>query len=499
VTPAALVVVDAEVAGRSAQAVRIEDGLVVQVGGAADVDRRGAEVIDAAGGAVVPGLHDHHLHLLGLAARLSSLDLADDPDPATVDRRMHEAATTRGPGVAGSWLRVTGYDEHRHGRLDRWRLDALGAGRPIRVQHRSGLSWVVSTDAMERLGLDADPVETAVADPEPDRRPGVSSAVEAEPGALGGGAGVERTAEGTATGWLHRLDRWMGERIGRTPPDLARVGRLLAAAGVTGATDTTPVLDDDSVALLADARATGDLPQHLVVLGRADATGLGGRMRLGPVKLVVDEHSGLDVEGLTDDIRRAHGRGRRAALHCVTRAECVAAVVALVGAGPGPGDRLEHASVLPPDLDPVLAAAGVVVVTQPRFVWERGDHYLDAVDPADRPHLYRLASLRAAGVAVALSSDAPVASPDPWAALTTAADRRTRSGRVLSGHEAVEAAVALEGYLTDAMDPGGPLRRLVVGAPADLCVLPVPLAGLGDMGPGTEVRSTIVGGKVVHG
>ena len=287
--------------------------------------------------------------------------------------------------------------------------------------------------------------------------------------------------------------------MGRVAPDLAPVGRHLAALGITGVTDTTPVLDDEAVGVLHHAVRTGRLPQRLVVLGREDAGGLDGWADLVPVKLVADEHTGLDPDAMAEVIGAAHRRGRRVAVHCVTRAECVATVAALLAAGALPGDRLEHASVLPVELDAALAASGVVVVTQPAFVHERGDHYLAEVDADDRSVLYRHASLRAAGVVVALGSDAPVGSVDPWAALRAARDRRTRTGVRLGPSESVDPLDALDGFLRDPLAPEGPPRRLKVGAAGDLCVLGAPLRAVGEAPAAEWVRATVIDGSIVHG
>jgi len=57
-----------EVDGRRCD-VLIRDGRVADVGG--PFRGTGDNAIDGEGGAVIPGLHDHHLHLLALAAELT--------------------------------------------------------------------------------------------------------------------------------------------------------------------------------------------------------------------------------------------------------------------------------------------------------------------------------------------------------------------------------------------------------------------------------------------
>ncbi len=503
---AALVLRRVEVEGRTVDVVAV-DGVVRAVGpGVADgpdvdhVDH--LEEVDGRGGALFPGLHDHHVHLLAMAARSAGLDLDPLPDPASVDAALHAAAVDAaqhatqhatadsraprppepvpvshplgcetGTGSSRGWVRAGGYDEHRHGPLDRWRLDAVAPGVAVRVQHRSGLAWALSSAGLGAVGL------------------------------LGHGTatdGVERDASGEPTGWLHRLDRWLGDRVPRAEPDLAAVARRLAGYGITGVTDATHDIGAQRLGLLRAAARSGALPQRVVVLGADDPHSVEGWARLGPLKLLADESLGLDPERLAGRVRAAHARGRAVAVHAVTRAENVTAVTALELAGARPGDRIEHGSVLPRELDPFLAAAGVTVVVQPSLVAERGDHHLAEVEAPDLPLLHRHASLLAAGVRVGVGSDAPVTSPDPWAGVRAASTRATRTGAVVGPSEAVAPGVALGWYLADPLDPGGPPRRVVPGAPADLCLLDAPLAEVLDTPDAGHVRATWIGGTLVR-
>ena len=64
---APLRIVGAEVAGVAGVDLRVEDGRIAALGH--DLDSRpGEEVLQASGGALLPGLHDHHIHLLACAA-----------------------------------------------------------------------------------------------------------------------------------------------------------------------------------------------------------------------------------------------------------------------------------------------------------------------------------------------------------------------------------------------------------------------------------------------
>ena len=112
-------------------------------------------------------------------------------------------------------------------------------------------------------------------------------------------------------------------------------------------------------------------------------------------------------------IRTAHEQDRTVAVHCVTRPALALTLAALDAAGAFIGDRIEHGSVVPPQLRTLVASLGLVVVTQPNFVAERGDRYLAEVDADDQPHLYPCRSLLDAGVGVGGSTDALFGDPDP--------------------------------------------------------------------------------------
>nr|WP_246325074.1 amidohydrolase family protein [Petropleomorpha daqingensis] len=434
----------AEVRGRRAD-VRITGDRVAAVAPA--LERiPGEEVLEARGGALLPGFVDPHLHLLALAAALTSVRCGP---PDVQDTATLAAALAAAPGDAAGWVRGVGYAETVAGNLDAAALDRLHAARPVRVQHRSGALWVVNGVAARLLDLDS-------AD----------------------APGVERGPDGRPTGRLWRADAWLRGRLRSSPPDLAAVGRRLAELGITAVIDATPDLDPAALAALAGA----GLPQRVTVLGAPLDGPLPHGLTAGPFKIVLADSALPDLDDLTGRIAAAHAAGRAVAVHCVTREALVLLLAALERAGRHPGDRVEHAALVPAELVPALR--GLTVVTQPGFLADRGDDYLRDVPADEHADLYRCRSLVDAGVAVALSSDAPYGPLDPWAVLAAAVDRRTRSGAVVGPDERLTPAAALD-RLT-----GG--RRVVPGAVADLVLLdgPQPAAD--------AVRTVWVGGAEVY-
>lgn len=438
-TSGALVVRRGEVDGRIVDVVIVGDR-ILRIG--ADLETpAGARVVDARGGAVLTGLVDHHIHLFATAAADQSVDVSGVDGLARIGRE---------PG--GGWLRAIGATTE----LNRADLDAHAQERPVRVQHRSGALWTLNSAAIAELDR-AGP----------------------DPSDVGGLSPRERR-----TGQLWRADDRLRAMLPTSaPPDVAALGRRLAARGVTTVVDATPTMSEQSLALLRD-----ELPQRVVALG----TDAGP----APRKVVLGDHALPSLADLVAVFDAVHRAGRGVALHCVTRESLVLAVVALKTVGALAGDRVEHAAVCDDALAADLAGLGVVVVTQPSLVYRRGDDYLLDCDPADRPFLWRYRGLLDAGVRVAPSSDAPYGDPDPWRTVWAASTRLTTGGSVLGEEESVAPIVALEAMQTDPLDPGGVPRRLAAGEVADLCILDRPLAAALTDPLSVVVRCTVARGEV---
>jgi predicted amidohydrolase YtcJ len=422
--------------------VRIADGRIAAIAPAdsspfaANRYRIGADgSVDAGGGAVLPGLHDHHIHLMALAAARSSLDVS----PAAVrDVAGFVAAlgTSRLP-------RAVGYHESVAGPLDRWKLDAIVGDRAVRVQHRSGALWVLSSSALAEL-----------------------------PRQLFDDPGVRRDDTGRVTGELFGLDAQLREHTAGSPPDVAAIGEELANYGVTGVTDMTPTESAADVDLLATTALHPAFPVRVVVSGGpALDPDVARELERGPIKVVVADHRLPTVDELVASFRAARRLRRPVAVHCVSRIALVLALAAWREAGSAPGDRIEHGAVIPLELVGEVRDLGLTVVTQPSFVRDRGDDYRRDVDLADRDDLWRCASLVERGIPVGGSTDAPYGDADPWAAVRAAVERTTPTGAVLGAGERLDVGRALELFLSDATDPGGPPRRIEAGARAELCVM----------------------------
>jgi predicted amidohydrolase YtcJ len=274
---------DVEVAARRVD-VRLGGGRILAVGALTPSGEE--EVLDGGGGALLPGLHDHHLHLLAIAAARASVDVGEGLD---VLRR-----------ASGAWVRGVNARES----VDRHVLDALVPDRPARVQHRSGALWMLNTRALREVAP-----------------------------ALDDSADVERDASGEPTGRLWRYDARLRSALPPTTPDLGGVVDEFLRLGITSVTDATPDLDDDAVRLLQD------LPLPVTLLGDSNST--------APRKLLLRDHDLPSYDELRDRIADAHAGGRGVAVHCVTRESLLLTLAVLDDVGRHRDDRIEHAAVVP--------------------------------------------------------------------------------------------------------------------------------------------------------
>jgi predicted amidohydrolase YtcJ len=421
------------------------DGVIVDVRVSVRIDdvadtlapRPGEDVLDAAGGTVLPGLHDHHVHLHSAAAADTSIRVGP---PQIRDRAGLATALACAEAGEDGWIRAVGYHDSVAGPLDRAALDALVPTVPLRVQHRSGVLWILNSAGLAGIGLAGHP-----------------------------------------DGRLRSTDSWSAA-LSRNETNLNDLSGRLCRYGVTGITDATPDLDIADIVRLSELHRHGELGQHVHCLA--------------PGKRILHDDD-LDLEQLAGWIAERHRDGGPVAIHCVTAAQLLVTIAALREAGTHPGDRIEHAAVVPSDCLADVAGLAVTVVTQPNFVAERGDQYLNEIPAAEHDQLWRVASLLRAGVPVAFSTDMPFGNGDPWAAMRAAVHRTTPSGAVLGIDECISARTALTMFLGRPDQPTQP-RAVEPGEPADLCVLSVPPeTALAELDAGM-VAATVIGGEIAY-
>ena len=490
----------------SAAVVAVREGRVAWTGPAESLGRAtgpGVEAIDCRGGTLVPGFIDAHCHLLAYASSLTAVDCR--PSAVSTIADIQQALRTRTATAApGQWIRAFGYDElelveRRH--PTRWDLDEASLRNPVRLSHGSGHAVVLNSLGLEAVGICASSSEP--------------------PGAV-----IERGAEtGEPSGVLLEMDGYLDGRIPPPAEDelfraVGLAGERMLSRGVTSVQDATAANSLDRWEFFVNLRGRRMFGPRVTMMPGATRLseftrrGMGfaygdDLLNLGAAKIMLTATAGSlhpAVDALRAMALEAQSAGFPLAIHAVEPEAVVAAAEAIADArssgGPGASlrHRVEHCSECPPKAIEALAAAGAVVVTQPGFVYHRGRRYLAAVPPERRRWLYRVRSLREAGICVGFGSDAPVTDPDPLLAIWAAVTRRGRGGELVGGEQAVSVEEALRmssaaGAFASSQDADK--GSIEAGKLADLALLERdPLQVDPDEVRDIRVMKTIVGGHV---
>jgi predicted amidohydrolase YtcJ len=225
-----------------------------------------------------------------------------------------------------------------------------------------------------------------------------------------------------------------------------------------------------------------------------------------PYPSATGRDNGLQIltdEELAEVVRYVHGAGARVAVHTNGDA-AISKVVGLIEALDGAVSahhRIEHCSIVTPELVDRMATAGIVPVPFGPFIATFGDQIEGYYGPgrAERTCAHR--TLLDAGVLPAGSSDYPLASADPMVALGSMVTRRARSGRVVGASQRIGVRDALRVYTEGSARASGEQDskgRLSVGMLADFAVLDAdPFLVAAEELEAIEVVSTWVGGSCV--
>jgi predicted amidohydrolase YtcJ len=446
------------------------------------------------GRTVSPGFIDCHLHFMGAASAAAGLQVSKC---RTISELLADLRIAAGKTPPGNWIKAFGCDEAllRDGRAPtRAELDSATPRHPLRLRHQTlHASWLNSR-AIAALGLER-----------AEFRPPAGAMVQSEAGRL----------SGLAVG----MEQWLSRRL---PPVTeaalearARVfSRELAAAGVTAFIDATVRNGTEEVALFAKLVREGAICQRVgMMIGarelesapEAIAIARGGGIGILAAKFI--ENSPDHVPAIAARAAQAFRLGLDCAFHVTEVEELETALAAVEAARPQVAVqaaaetffRIEHGGLIAPNyLERLAATPDCWVVTNPGFVYYRGDKF--AQQPGLVPYIYRAKSLLAAGVSLAAGTDGPVSPARPLPAIAAAVARTTLEGKPLAPEEALKTVEAFALFTRSAaqlarIDAG----EISDGKLADLIVLPRdPLKLNAAEIMALQVDLTIVGGRIIY-
>lgn len=537
---------------RISDAIAVKGGTIVGLGReeADHLTGPGTKVVDAAGGAVIPGINDAHLHFVSAAMAAFGyvrLDPVAAPDWASVVEAINAA-----PAGEDGWVRAHGWDEVLLGPASGNLLECR-PGTPVVAFDATGHQLLANREALRRAGIIA-----ATSD-------------------VDGGV-VERAADGTPTGLLQDgamelLSRAMPPIPDSTlRPAALRLQEQLHMLGITSVTEpglgpaSAGLMDGAgstaALGLLGDLATAGELTLRINVLmlfagtGGANAAAISEglrsgladsftdrgidprQLRIAGVKIFADgiprsgtawmsepygaacKHGSLVIQGSSDDDRVAElhriielidRAGLQAGVHATGDAATSVAIQALVATGSEAGSTgsknrhyIIHGAFRDTETLATMAANGIGYSTNPLIRQEAGDMMRGVLGEERFSRHQPLQSALQAGVHFNLASDAPVTSADWRLSVVAAVRRATRSTPgALNDPERITGLQALAAMTIQAawQDHAEHFKgALVPGMVADLCLLSSPWPDDDEIEKllETDIRLTVSGGRVVH-
>jgi hypothetical protein len=449
----------------AAEAFAVRDGRFVAVGKASEVAAfigTATKVLELTGKTIVPGFIDAHLHPQAIYPEDSAWASVDcRPDRVRNMEELVGALKRKADRtIAGQWVLGSRYQETKLGRQPtRFDLDRASTNHPILISHSSGHQSVCNSLALQLAKVTRDTPDPA-------------------------GGKFVRGADGELTGLLQEraasIVRSAGPRR-LQPPEAETtaayreclrqyLSRGLTGVGVAGGSLST-------AERLRKARSE-DLPvrfnmmlnpSHLdVAVKRKSANRPEDGVRFGTIKLFHGNSVSAQTCWLTQPyegrpdyfgvpptrtqqaldklILSIHQAGLQAAVHSNGDREIDMVVTAFERAlakhpRADHRHRIEHCSVVTPQLLERIRKAGLVVVLH-SYIWEHGDK-MEAYGPARWDWMHVARSMLDFDIPVAGHSDAPVSAANPLLRIQDMVTRTSAEGKVYGARQRISVEEAL--------------------------------------------------------
>lgn len=498
-------------------------GSIVAVGGKAELQQRfpDATSLNFPEQTIVPGLIDAHGHLLNLGLLLHQVDLVGTDSVEQVLDRLKRRAKQL---PAGAWLIGRGWDQNDWSNKqfpNSAMLDAAFPDQPVWLERIDGHAGWANSAALAKINRKLSGTW------QPD------------------GGKIERDAQGAPTGIL--IDGAMALVDELLPPlDQARRQELLrlatqaaARAGLTGVHDAGTTLE---VYRTLEAMASAEqLPIRVYAMADGQSLALNAlcasgamrhssdRLQMRAVKLYIDgalgsrgaallapyaddkNNSGLLFEqpepfaghvkaamacGLQVNTHAIGDRGNRVVLDAYERA-----LATLGDPARALRHRIEHAQILSVSDIPRFNQLGLIASMQPTHATSDMPWVRARIGALRMRGAYVWQSLHKQNVRLALGSDFPVESVNPWLGFYAAVARKDLKGMPKGAwmpDERLTRAQALHGFTLGAAYAGFAeqhLGSLAVGKRADFVVLDRDIMSADESElPATQVIATYIDG-----
>ncbi|MFE4601582.1 amidohydrolase [Kitasatospora indigofera] len=513
-------------------ALAVSSGRISALGDAALALRGpGTEVVDLAGGSLLPSWGDGHVHPLLGGIGLRGVPVRDCTSLEEVVEAVHRWA---GENPDAEWIRGDAFDPWlaKGGLFDARLLDAVVPDRPVLLRTMDHHTGWANTEALRRGGFTA-------GSPQPEngevvRRPdGEPLGTLREFGALDPllrlvpepgpeeqlAALRDTTAALAAAGITWVQDAWVEPAQVGVWIAAARAGALSVRAGLglllqpDGWRERLPGLAADRARVAAEG--AGQLTAHSVKFFADGVVESGTAALLEPYADCPHSHGSANWRpaDLADAVTAVDALGFQPHIHAIGDRGVKLALDAIEAAARrnGPRDRrpvIAHVQLVDPADLPRFAELGVIANFEP--LWAQTDPLmteltLPRLGPARGARQYQIAALLGSGARVSFGSDWPVTRYEPLAGIATAVTRQTPQGvpaggwlpeerisltQALTAYSAGVAHQAFEDELWGVLRPG--LRADLVQLAADPHSVPP-----GEL-PGVPVLGTWLGGRPTH-
>ncbi|UCH57244.1 MAG: amidohydrolase [Candidatus Bathyarchaeota archaeon] len=367
--------------------VLVKDGLIIAVGERGEVEiQEGAEIIEASGMTVLPGLIDAHTHFLWMGLRMMrTIDLSDTRSiEETVEKVRRKLEETK----KGEWMLGRGWDDSKWEErrfVNKWDLDPFSPDNPVVLTRICGHMVTLNSRALEIAGITRE-----------------------TPNPIGGQ--IDKGDDGEPTGVLRDARQLINPFIplateGQVIEGIRRACDHALSLGCTGIHDAG--LRGSEIKAYQDALEQGVLKIRVTIMWRVELsdsmealgfqTGFGNEMiRLGPAKLFIDGSLGartaalfdpyeddpstkgllmMPAEKLNEKVKRIHRLGSQVAVHAIGDYGIELAINAVEEAlrdSPRKDHRhrIEHCEILSSSQIERIKQLSIVASVQPNFVCE---------------------------------------------------------------------------------------------------------------------------------